>query len=328
MVATAESVQMNQVDRGGFPPRGLQHGIGAVDSGRTMSMLRGCLLALVEATPGLVMISNSRGQLLYMNGMGRHMLRMEPDESILLLTVYDFYSPRSCDLLLDEAIPACLHAGFWRGEMVLIDSQQSEIPVSQVLIAHRVREPNGEESTVLSSIAWDIREMKQVEHQLRHQATHDALTGLPNRAKLMDCLREAIQTAEGNETSLGVLFLDLDGFKQINDTLGHEAANQLLRALGQRLKRRLRVQDVIARYGGDEFVLLIPDLGARSDITRIVEQVQEVLWEPFVVGGDSVWISGSIGIAVYPCDGRDADTLLRRADSDMYRQKEQFKSVS
>jgi diguanylate cyclase (GGDEF)-like protein len=296
--------------------------------GRHPTVLRGCLMALVDATPGIVMVSNSRGGLLYMNVMGRRMLGIDQHSGIASRKVYDVYSAQSCELLLGEAIPTCLRDGIWRGEMTLVDAAGVEIPVSQVLMAHRAREPDGRETTLLSSIAWDIREMKQVEHQLRHQAMHDALTGLPNRAMLMDSLERAIREAEWNQTCVGVLFLDLDGFKQVNDRFGHETANQLLRALGQRLKGRVRVQDMVARYGGDEFVLLVSDLADPGDMTRVIEQVQEVLWEPFLVGGESQWIKASIGLAVYPRDGRDAETLLRLADSDMYRQKKELKIAS
>lgn len=276
------------------------------------------------------MVWSSRGGLLYMNSMGRRMLGIGPNDGIFALTVHDFYSPASCAQLIGEGIPTALARGVWRGEMVLLDSAQAEVPVSQVLMAHHVkgpngRGPNGREATLLSSIAWDMREVKQVEHQLRHQATHDALTGLPNRTRLMESLREALQSAEARQNFVGVLFLDLDDFKLINDTRGHETANQLLRALSHRLKSRVRGQDVLARYGGDEFVLLIPDMGALGDITRVLEQVQQVTWEPFVVGGESVWLSASTGLAVYPLDGRDAETLLLRADSDMYRQKGKLK---
>jgi diguanylate cyclase (GGDEF)-like protein len=145
---------------------------------------------------------------------------------------------------------------------------------------------------------------------------------------LMDQLREAIAAAGHNQTHVGVLFLDLDDFKQLNDTRGHETASQLLRALGQRLKGRVRAQDMVARYGGDEFVLLIPDLAAPGDVGRVLQQVQEVLWEPFVIGGDSLWLKASTGLAVYPFDGLDADTLLRQADNQMYLQKKKMKTAS
>jgi diguanylate cyclase (GGDEF)-like protein len=297
----------------------------AGDQDRDPILLRNCLLSLVDATPGLVMVSNGRGRLLYMNGKGRAMLGIDRGADISLRKMFDLYSPQSCELLLGEAIPTCLQAGNWRGEMCLVDSVHAEVPVSQVLMAHRVQQRDGAEITVFSSIAWDIRDMKQVEHKLRHQATHDSLTGLPNRALLMDRLDHAIQVASRNGTIVGLLFLDLDGFKQVNDTLGHEVANLLLRELGHRLKDRVRAEDTVARYGGDEFVLLVPDLAAPGDIMRVLEKVQEALDEPFVIGRESTQVAASIGVAMYPLDGRDADALLRRADRLMYEQKRHLK---
>jgi diguanylate cyclase (GGDEF)-like protein len=294
-------------------------------------MLQGCLLELINATPGLVMVSSSHGGLVYMNDTGRRMLGIDAQEDIYARKVHDLYSPSSCKQLREEAIPTCLDEGTWRGELTLLDDQQEEVPVSQVLMAHQVRGPNGRgpngrEATLVSSIAWDIREMKQVEQELRHRATHDALTGLPNRAMLMEQLRQAIATAGQAQNHVGVLFLDLDGFKQLNDQRGHETASQLLRSLAQRLKARVRTQDVVARYGGDEFVLLIPDLAAPGDVARVLQQVSEVLWEPFVVGGESLWLTASTGLALYPFDGLDADTLLRHADREMYEQKRKLKA--
>lgn len=284
-------------------------------------MLRDCLMALIDATPGIVMVSSSQGRLLYMNGVGRQMLGLGAHASIAARTVFDIYSPQSCDTLLDEAIPTCLRSGIWRGEMTLLDSAGAEVPVSQVLMAHRVREQQGRETTTLSSIAWDIREMKDIERQLRHQATHDALTGLPNRMLLIDRLEHAIVVAERKGGAVGVLFLDLDGFKQVNDTLGHEMANQLLRALGRRLAARVRAEDTIARYGGDEFVLVIPDLATPEDTARVTQQVRQAVEETFAMGREMVHLEASIGVAVYPHDGRDAGALLRRADGRMYEQK-------
>jgi diguanylate cyclase (GGDEF)-like protein len=296
-------------------------------------MLQGCLLELIDGTPGLVMVCSHRGGLVYMNGMGRRMLGIDGHEEIFGRTMQDLYTPSSSRRLLEEAMPSCLSHGIWRGELTLLDSDRSEVPVSQVLMAHELRGPNGrgpdgKEATLVSSIAWDIREMKQLEQELRHRATHDALTSLPNRAMLMEQLRQSIATAELNQHHVGVLFLDLDDFKGLNDTHGHETASQLLRALAQRLKARVRTQDMVARYGGDEFVLLIPDLAAPGDVARVLQQVQEVFWEPFVIGGQSLWLAASSGIALYPHDGQDAETLLRQADSSMYRQKKKMKAAS
>jgi diguanylate cyclase (GGDEF)-like protein len=308
------------------PPRPRQFWHESLEASRCPALLRDCLMALIDATPGMVMVSSSKGRLLYMNGVGRRLLGMDPHASIVARTVFDIYSPNSCDLLLGEAVPTCLRSGMWRGEMTLVDSAGAEIPVSQVLMAHHVREQDGKETSTLSSIAWDIREMKAIEQQLRHQATHDALTGLPNRMLLLDRLEQAIAMSERKGSFVGVLFIDLDGFKSVNDTHGHEAANQLLCALGQRLAGRVRGEDTIARYGGDEFVLVIPELASPEDIGRVMNQVRGAVYEPFVVGGKTVRLEASIGVAIYPQDGRDAGALLRRADGRMYEQKPQPKA--
>lgn len=300
----------------------------SLDAMQRPTVLRGCLLALVEATPGLVMVSDAKGRVIYMNGMGRFMLGLNSRENIMGREVFEFYSPLACEQLLADAIPTCLRSGVWRGETTLMDGDQVEIPVSQVLMAHHVREEDGRETTMLSSIAWDIREQKQVEQELRHQATHDALTGLPNRTLLMDRLTHAIHAAERSRTLVGVLFLDLDGFKQINDSCGHEAANMLLREIGQRLQAHLRAQDTIARYGGDEFVLLVSDLATPGDMTRVLQLVHQAVAEPFLIGGKSMRIAASVGVAMYPLDGHDAETLLQRADTMMYERKKQMKIAS
>jgi diguanylate cyclase (GGDEF)-like protein len=306
---------------GGSGERARRFWFDSLDASGCPALLRDCLMALIDATPGMVMVSSSQGRLLYINGAGRRMLGIGPQADILTRDVFHVYSPQSCDVLLAEAIPTCLRSGIWRGEMALVDGAGNEIPVSQVLMAHHVREADGKETTTLSSIAWDIREMKDIERQLRHQATHDALTGLPNRVLLFDRLDHAIITAGRKGTLVGVVFLDLDGFKEINDTRGHAAADQLLFGLGQRLATRVRAEDTIARYGGDEFVLVIPDLASPDDINRVVQQVTEAVHEPFALGHESVHLGASIGVAVYPLDGRDASGLLRRADGRMYEQK-------
>lgn len=302
-------------------------GADARDVSGCPTSLRGCLLALMNATPGLVMVSSSEGRLLHMNDMGRQMLGYDSNANLMARRMFELYSPRSCELLREEAIPTCLQAGIWRGEMTLLDRNRQEVPVSQVLVAHHVNE-QGNDTTLLSSIAWDIRELKQVEQQLRHQATHDSLTGLPNRTLLMDRLAQAIYAAERSSTSVGVLFVDLNGFKEVNDSCGHEAANLLLRELAQRLQQRVRAQDTVARYGGDEFVLVISGLTFPGDMSRVVQQVQEALAKPFQVGRQSRQITASIGATLYPMDGLEAETLLQGADTRMYEQKRHLKPAS
>jgi diguanylate cyclase (GGDEF)-like protein len=163
----------------------------------------------------------------------------------------------------------------------------------------------------------DITARKQAEAALEHQALHDALTDLPNRVLLHDRLQQAIRAAQREGAAVALLVMDLDRFKEVNDTFGHHTGDQLLEQLGDRLGSVLRGSDTIARLGGDEFAVLLPT--ASVDHARhIAQRLLEVLDEPFALGGLELEIDASIGIALSPDHGSDADTLLRRADVAMY----------
>ncbi len=155
-----------------------------------------------------------------------------------------------------------------------------------------------------------------------YQATHDVLTGLPNRALFQQTLYQAIDRVRGSRGRLGVLLIDLDRFKEINDTLGHHFGDALLREIGPRLSSVLRENDVMARLGGDEFGLLMPDLPDERVAIRICERLIDQMAQPLTVEGLALDVSGSIGIALYPDHSNDADALLRRADVAMYAAKE------
>ncbi len=159
--------------------------------------------------------------------------------------------------------------------------------------------------------------------RLLHQGYHDALTGLPNRLLLADRLKQALARAERNQTQIGFLSIDLDRFKDINDTLGHDAGDLFLRQISVRLLARLRNSDTLARTGGDEFTLILPDIQDVHDVGRVAASLTASLRDPFEVENQTLYGSASIGIAVYPQDGIDADTLQRNADRAMYRAKAQ-----
>ncbi|HYY53938.1 MAG TPA: EAL domain-containing protein [Candidatus Dormibacteraeota bacterium] len=174
----------------------------------------------------------------------------------------------------------------------------------------------GGERCVLTS-AIDITDRKRAERALEHRALHDDLTGLPNRVLLLDRLEQSILTARRHHGTFALLVMDLDHFKEVNDTFGHHAGDQLLAQVGPRLRELLRESDTVARLGGDEFALILSGAGDTA-AQRVARGVLDALAEPFVVEGQALRIEASMGIVVYPQHGDDADTLLRRADIAMY----------
>ncbi|MEO7795335.1 MAG: EAL domain-containing protein [Thermoanaerobaculia bacterium] len=164
----------------------------------------------------------------------------------------------------------------------------------------------------------------QVEHakQVEHLAYHDGLTGLPNRSLFSKLLHQAIQVARRHRRQLAVLFLDLDRFKHINDTLGHEAGDQLLQEVAKRLRACVRESDLAARLGGDEFVVMLPELAEAGYAGTVAQKMISMLGKPFVLLGQEFRVTGSVGIATYPQDGADEQTLTKNADIAMYKAKE------
>jgi diguanylate cyclase (GGDEF)-like protein len=168
----------------------------------------------------------------------------------------------------------------------------------------------------------EIGERKSAEQRLGHLAHHDGLTGLPNRILFNDRLSQALIEATRHERLAAVLFLDLDRFKTINDTLGHEVGDQLLKAVAGRLSECLRAGDTVARLGGDEFALILPDIAHVDNVSRIAEKIQSSFGRPFHIGRRDLFVTASIGITLYPFDDNNIDGLLKNADIAMYRAKE------
>ncbi|MDL2354486.1 MAG: EAL domain-containing protein [Pseudomonadota bacterium] len=168
----------------------------------------------------------------------------------------------------------------------------------------------------------DLSARKEAEERIRFMAHHDSLTGLPNRALLQDRMIQAIGGAQRLARQLGLLVIDLDDFKRINDSLGHEVGDHLLQMVANRLRAGLRIGDSIARLGGDEFVITVSPLVDANDAALVARKTLDALTEPFTVGGHEFHVSASIGISLYPVDGTDVDTLMRAADTAMYHAKE------
>lgn len=163
---------------------------------------------------------------------------------------------------------------------------------------------------------------REAEEIIRHQAFHDTLTGLPNRTLFHTRLTQALDDAQRNRENLAVLFLDLDDFKQINDTLGHDKGDDLLSSVAERLKGVVRSHDTVARLGGDEFLVLLPGIASPNDAAKVAKRALDTVGAPFVLDGENAQVTSSIGIAIYPQDGQKAETLIKNADAAMYDAKQ------
>ena len=168
----------------------------------------------------------------------------------------------------------------------------------------------------------DITAHSRAEEEVRQLANYDTLTGLPNRVLLHDRLQQAIVHAQRNEQQLGVLVLDLDRFKGVNDSLGHRFGDQLLRTVAERLRVCIRESDTLARLGGDEFVVVLAGPGGLDGISHAAAKILAIIAEPFVLEGQELYLTASVGVAVYPNDGQDVQTLLKHGDLAMYQAKE------
>lgn len=206
----------------------------------------------------------------------------------------------------------------WQGEELVLSPDGTERPT--LLNISAVGDDDRVDFYVL--VFTDITAQKQAEDDLRYLANYDALTGLPNRALLMDRILHGIETAKREKRSLALCFIDLDRFKQINDSLGHDIGDLLLKQVAKRLSTILRLTDTVARLGGDEFVVLLESYKNDDNISHVARKMLKSIGEPMRLGVHSVSVSPSIGIAVYPEDAADAGELLKHADVAMYHAKD------
>ncbi|CAG0123823.1 putative signaling protein [Rhodocyclaceae bacterium] len=208
--------------------------------------------------------------------------------------------------------------GHWEGE--IWDRRKDGESFPQWLAISVVRDEQG---AVLHYIGVfsDITEQKKSQEKIHYQANYDELTHLPNRRLFYDRMEQDIRKAHRDSTQIALLFIDLDNFKEINDTLGHEQGDQLLRETAQRLRACVRETDTVARLGGDEFTVILPDVQTSSEVEGVAQKIIQSLILPFTLGDNKGYVSASVGITIYPLDGDNYKTLLKNADQAMYEAK-------
>jgi len=211
----------------------------------------------------------------------------------------------------------------WRRERLNVRKDGVEFPVQLTSIPVRDKQGN---CLGLVTVCEDITRRKETEGKIHRLAYYDFLTGLPNRGLFLEQLQKALALAHREERKLCLFFLDLDHFKDVNDTLGHDFGDKLLRAVAERLSTQIRESDILARLGGDEFVLVPASVNNQKNAGIAARRILSLFAEPFLIGGRQIYANASIGIALYPDNGLDTDTLLKCADTAMYQTKSEGRS--
>jgi diguanylate cyclase (GGDEF)-like protein/PAS domain S-box-containing protein len=265
---------------------------------------------------------DSRGVFMEINDTELQWLGRSREEMISSMSLFDIVSPTSMRSFLKK-YPAIKENGWIIDlhdiEFELVCKDGSVLPV----LAHSSVIDNDDSKGAVSRFTvFNITDRKQAEERFRHMATHDALTNLPNRNLLRDRVARDILLALRNKRRIAILFVDLDHFKKINDTLGHHVGDRLLQQVANRMGRCIRKSDSLARLGGDEFVISLADILNGRDAGIVAGKIIHSLERPFDIDGHTLQIGSSIGIGVYPEDGADADELMRCADTAMYAVKQ------
>ena len=297
--------------------RAQRHGLWLATERETLRRSEQRFQALVQNASDVIAILSRAGEIRYVSPVVRR-LWGRAEEELIGTSLFARMHPEDAERAQTLLAQTCADSGSGLNAEFRLRYADDSWRWSEAILTNRLGEPNIE-GLVLT--CRDISERKTFEEQLAHQAFHDALTGLPNRALFMERLGHALARARRRRTPVGVLFLDLDNFKVVNDSLGHDAGDRLLVAVAERLASCIRPDDTVARLGGDEFTLLLEDPADEGEISEVAERIAEALLVPLTVGGREVFTTGSVGIAVSRGDYATPDELLRDADTAMYRAK-------
>ena len=278
--------------------------------------------SLVETSPDAITLTDLGTNIIMANQQAALLHGFQNVEEMLssVRDATDLIAPRDRQRAIDNAQKTLEMGSIRNIEYTFLRKDGTTFPAE--LSASLIVDAEGNPKA-FTAVTRDITERKQAEEQLNHMATHDALTSLPNRMLFNDRLTVALARAHRNQQGLATMLLDLDHFKDVNDTLGHTVGDKLLQAVGDRLTSLLRKSDTVARMGGDEFLLLLPDIARVEDAANIAQKILEDIRRPFEFEAHELHITTSIGMALYPNDGEDVDALMRNADIALYRAKDQ-----
>jgi diguanylate cyclase (GGDEF)-like protein/PAS domain S-box-containing protein len=270
------------------------------------------LTEVLERSNEVVVLSEPSGAMVYANRRAREFFGIDDAKNVA-----DLSTMESRERLRTEIMPFVRRHGLWTGELEMRAGQSTEVPMIATLQAHR----ENDEIVLISTIAHDITELKKTQHRLHHEATHDSLTGLPNRALFNEVAEQALSRAARDAATTAVMFLDLDCFKDVNDSLGHDAGDRLLVEVARRLRVAVRAGDLIARLGGDEFCVLCERISDEHEARELGQRLIDAIGSPLRLEGRDVQIGTSIGVTLDTTGTVMIGSLVRDADVALYRAK-------
>jgi diguanylate cyclase (GGDEF)-like protein/PAS domain S-box-containing protein len=277
----------------------------------------------VAQSPVEILITDTKGIIEYVNPMFASLSGYTRRE-VLGTHISDLKTARLSNPLLREIRRTLIKGNIWHGEMM---NRHKDGRLYWINISISPVRDNAGQITHFIGIGEDITQKRQQEERIRYQAQYDDLTGLPNRALAQDRLQQAIRLASRTDDKVALMFVDLDDFKKVNDTLGHDAGDVLIHEAAQRLRRVIRQSDTVARLGGDEFLIIIQQIHELNAIEAIAHNIIEQFGIPFVLDGTEFIVTTSLGITLFPDDGTDASELMRAADLAMYQSKAEGKNT-
>ncbi len=272
----------------------------------------------MEQSPTSIVITDATGNIQYVNPFFSLLTGYAADE-VLGQNPRLLKSGHTAPETYEDLWAHLIRGEPWKGELIN-RRKNGEVYWEEAYIGP-VRDAAGRISHFVA-VKINVTDRILTQERLIHMASHDVLTDLPNRGLFAERVQQALELAKRHATKLALLFIDLDQFKPVNDTWGHRLGDLLLRAVAERMKPRVRAADTIGRIGGDEFVVLLTDLEEPDAALQVAEELRQALAQPFVIEGHELSISASIGIALYPDHGADAEELSRHADLAMYRAKQ------